>query len=305
MARDCGFDVVGVARARDLAGGVEGERLRAWLRAGRHGTMAWMAREPERRLDPGKVLPGARSVVMVGLNYWDPADGPTGGGLRGRIARYARGADYHRVFEKKLRALGRRVTEDWPEADVRAKVDHGPVLEKVWAERAGLGWRGKHTNLVSREYGSWLLLGVLLTTLDLEPDDPETDHCGTCTACLDACPTGAFPAPYEIDARRCLSYLTIEHSGPMSDELDARSADWLFGCDVCLAVCPWNRFERPATEPDLRPRPETAFPVLEDLRTIARAEFQALYRGTPLLRAGWERVRTRAEAIARRLGPTG
>lgn len=280
-----GFDAVGFARAEDLRGTVDGRRFLAWLAEGAHGDMAYLERGPQRRLDPAAVLPGARTVMVVALTYRRQDDEPVLRAGSGRIARYARRRDYHKIFAARLKVLQSDLSAVLPGASARAYVDTGPVLEKLWAERAGLGWRGKHTNLVSRLHGSWLLLGVLLIDRDLEPDTPERDHCGTCTRCLDACPTAAFPAPYRLDARRCISYLTIEHRGAIPMELRPLLGDRVFGCDDCLDVCPWNRFARAGREADFRPRPETLGPLLADLVTMDEPEFLRRFAGTPVTRA--------------------
>lgn len=294
LALAAGFDVVGVAALGSLEGTPEGERVRAWLAEGRHGEMAYLAREPERRLDPARVLPGARSIVCVALNYGGRGEEAlaNSGPSRGRIARYARGRDYHKVFAAKLRLLEEALREAFPGVEARSYVDTGPVLEKLWAERAGLGWRGKHTNLVSRGWGSWLLLGEVLLDLDLAPDDAEADHCGTCTRCIDACPTRAITAPYRLDARLCISYLTIEHRGAIPVELRPLMGDHVFGCDDCLQVCPWNRFAREAHEVDFAPRAEAIAPLLTELVAITDEEFLRRYAGTAIMR-------TKREGLAR------
>ena len=283
LARAAGFDAVGIARLERLEGGEEGARLTTWVSEGRHGTMGYMARNTDRRLDPSRVLPGARTILCVALNYGDTRrEGEHG---TGQIARYARGRDYHKVFERRLEELERRLKDAFPGVATRRYVDTGPVLEKLWAERAGLGWRGKHTNLVSREWGSWLLLGEVLLDLELASDSAGADFCGTCTRCLDACPTAAFPAPYQIDANRCLSYLTIEHRGSIPLEFREALGDRVFGCDDCLEACPWNRFAQEAREANFRPRPELIAPLLTDLVTMDDAEFLRRFAGTAVMRA--------------------
>ena len=282
LAREAGFDAVGIARIEDLI--EEKNRVLEWVERGRHGTMEYMARNTDRRLDPSRILPGAKSIVCLALNYGggSPSDVTA---RRGRIARYARGRDYHKVFTRRLTEFERLLQGGFPGVQSRQYVDTGPVLEKLWAERAGLGWRGKHTNLVSREWGSWLLLGEVLVDVDLEPDAREEDHCGTCTRCLEACPTNAFPAPYQLDANRCLSYLTIEHRGSIPVEFREALGDRVFGCDDCLDACPWNRFAREAREAEFRPRPELIAPLLIDLVTMDDAEFLRRFAGTAVMRA--------------------
>ena len=242
-----GFALVGVARAETVA---DASLLAEWLDRSHHGTMAWMARHFEERVDPRKLVPGCRSVVCVGLVY-GAAQTPGPEGVR--VARYAAGEDYHQVLRDKLHALldhGRRLD---PAFDGRAFVDSAPVMDRYWAERAGLGWRGKNTLLLNKRLGSFLFLGELLVKAELEPDLPGTDHCGSCTRCLDACPTGALVEPYLLDARRCISYWTIEHRGELDPAQEAATGEWLFGCDVCQAVCPWNRDAPDADEPRLLP----------------------------------------------------
>ena len=283
LAERAGFDAVGIARLEPLPGTDEGSRFQEWIARERHGTMRYMARNLDRRLDPSVILPGARSIVSVALNYGEStAKVPRG---HGRIARYARGRDYHKVFDRHLSAFERSLEESFPGIATRHYVGTGPVLEKLWAERAGLGWRGKHTNLLSREWGSWLLLGEVLVDLDLEPDAPAEDHCGTCTRCLDACPTAAFPAPYQLDANRCLSYLTIEHRGSIPIEFRPLLGDRVFGCDDCLDACPWNKFAQTSREADFKPRPELLAPLLTDLVTMDDAEFLRRFAGTAVMRA--------------------
>jgi epoxyqueuosine reductase len=252
--------------------------------------MAWMAETFERRADPKKLMHDAKSVVMLGLNY-----GPDANPLlapprpeTGAISVYARHRDYHDVIKGKLKELAAfLVAAARPEkADVKVFVDTAPLLEKPLAARAGLGWQGKHTNLVSREFGSWLFLGAILTNLELPPDSPESDHCGQCRACLDACPTGAFPAPYQLDARRCISYLTIEHEGPIPRELRPSIGNRIYGCDDCLAVCPWNKFASQGREAKLAARADLDAPPLAELARLDDASFRSLFAGGPIKRIG-------------------
>jgi epoxyqueuosine reductase len=285
LARAAGFDAVGIAGVQTLRGGPEGERFLRWLEHGRQGEMAYLERASHRRLDPGQILPGCRSIVCLALNHGDPmGEAPSPAGT-GRFARYARGRDYHKIFSSSLKKLELRLREELS-ANSRRYVDTGPVLEKLWAERAGLGWRGKHTNLVSRSWGSWLLLGEVLLDVELEADQPESDHCGSCTRCIEVCPTRAIPAPYELDARRCISYLTIEHRGPIPEELRPLMGDHVFGCDDCLEVCPWNRFARTAREAGFKPRPPVVGSLLTELVTMDETEFRSRFEGTAVMRAG-------------------
>ena len=300
-----GFDAVGVAAPDGL--GPAARRLHQFLAGGLHGDMGWMAAKAERRADPRRLWPAVRSIIVVGLNY-APSDGH---GLAGRdgagrpgtgaISVYAQGRDYHAVLKKRLKACARWIAES-SGAEVKAFVDTAPVMEKPLAERAGIGWQGKHTNLVSREHGSWLFLGAVFTTLALAPDAPEDDHCGDCRACLDVCPTGAFPAPYQIDARRCISYLTIEHAGHIAREFRAPMGNRIYGCDDCLAVCPWNKFARTAATEELRPRAELAAPELAELAGLDDAAFRRRFAGTAIKRTGRDRF-VRNVMIA--LGNTG
>ena len=229
------------------------ERFAAFLAEGGHGDMDWLARDPHRRADPRALWPEVRSIVMLGLNY-GPDDDPLAileRRDRGAVSVYAQGDDYHDIIKPRLKSIARWLTQNGG-GDVKVFVDTAAVMEKPLAAAAGLGWQGKHTNLVSRAHGSWLFLGAIFTTLDLPPDAPEVDHCGTCRACLDVCPTAAFPAPYRLDPRRCISYLTIEHKGPISRELRPLMGNRIYGCDDCLAVCPWNKFAQAGREAEAR-----------------------------------------------------
>lgn len=274
-ARQAGFARVGVARAAPA------ERFESFLAAlarGDQADMAWLARPDTlaKRRDPAEILPDLRSLVVVAESYWTDDDG-------GPVARYARGEDYHQVLSTRLKPVVAAVESLGGRA--RAYVDTGPILEVQWAARAGLGWIGRNGLLLSRDGGTWWLLGVVLTTLELEPDEPVADHCGSCTRCLDACPTDAFRGPYRLDSRRCLSYLTIEHRGPIPEELREGMGEHLFGCDVCQEVCPWSRkFPVPAGDPALRPRPDDPTGDLSALLSLSEAGFRARFAGSPLSR---------------------
>jgi epoxyqueuosine reductase len=298
QALGTGFTAVGFAEARLAA--EAGARLRSFLAAGWQGDMGWLAREPARRSDPRALWPAAQSVVALGASY-APADDPLAAAARkgrGAISVYARTQDYHDVLKRRLKALGQWIAATY-QAEVKVFVDTAPVMEKPLAAQAGLGWQGKHTNLVSRAHGSWLFLGEILTTLDLAPDPPAADHCGSCRRCLEACPTGALPAPYRLDARRCISYLTIEHKGHIAPELRPLIGTRVYGCDDCLAVCPWNRFARAASDRDLAPRIELMAPRLTDLAALDDATFRAVFAGTAIKRTGRDRfVRNVLIAIA-------
>jgi epoxyqueuosine reductase len=262
------------------------ERYEAWLAAGRHAGMAWLAsaRHRERRADPRRLMAGIRSVVCVALVH-DPGRDPARDARLGRIARYAAGEDYHRLMKEKLAALAGFVLERLPEARALGYSDTGAILERGWAERAGLGWIGKHSGLLSSRIGSWFLLGELLVDRELEPDGPlPREHCGRCRRCIDACPTGAIVAPYQLDARRCISYLTIEHRGPIPREMRPLIGDWIFGCDVCQEVCPWNRFAPPAREARLHARDLEGW-TLERFLELDDAGFRTLFADSPIRRA--------------------
>jgi len=283
-----GFDTVGFTRPDAVADAAP--RLHRFLADGMHGDMDWLRAKAERRAAPGALWPEVRSVVMLGLNY-GPAEDPLPRLLRrdrATVSVYAQGADYHDVAKRKLKQLGRAVAERYV-ADLKVFVDTAPVLEKPLAGAAGLGWQGKHTNLVSREFGSWLFLGALFTTLDIEPDTPAADACGTCQACQDICPTAAFPAPYRLDARRCISYLTIEHKGHIAAEFRRPMGNRIYGCDDCLAVCPWNKFAARATETAFEPRAELVAPRLADLAHLDEAAFRQVFAGSPVKRIGRDR----------------
>jgi epoxyqueuosine reductase len=262
-------------------------RLRQFLADGAHGDMAWMAEKTDRRGDPRTLWPQVRAIIMLGANY-APGDDPLAILRRrshGAISVYAQGDDYHDVIKPRLKQLGRWLIER-AGGDIKVFVDTAPVMEKPLAAAAGLGWQGKHTNLVSRDYGSWLFLGAIFTTLELPPDEAETDHCGSCRACLDICPTAAFPAPYRLDARRCISYLTIEHKGPIPDALRPLIGNRIYGCDDCLAVCPWNKFAQVGRETKLAARTALQAPPLADLALLDDAGFRALFAKSPVKRIG-------------------
>jgi epoxyqueuosine reductase len=280
-----GFDAVGFTRA-SLPAEIRA-RLDAFLAAGRHGTMRWLAERAAQRAHPQALWPEAVSVIALGMSYAPDRDPMETLARRevGTISVYARGRDYHDVVKGRLKQLGRFLHARFG-ADLKVFVDTAPVMEKPLAAQAGIGWQGKHTNLVSRRHGSWLFLGEIYTTLDLPPDPPHPDRCGSCRRCLDICPTEAFPAPYQLDATRCISYLTIEHDGPIPEELRPAMGNRIYGCDDCLAVCPWNRFATAAREAKLHAREQLNAPHLADLARLDDAAFRALFAGSPIKRSG-------------------
>jgi epoxyqueuosine reductase len=287
-ALELGFDAVGFAKAA-LATEAQ-ENLKTFIAQGLHGEMDWMPAKADRRGDPQVLWPDAKSVVVLGLNYGPDADPLESepASDRANISVYARHRDYHDVLKKKLKSLGRWIAET-QKTEVKVFVDTAPVMEKPLAQSGGIGWQGKHTNLVSRALGSWLFLGEVFLALDLEPDAPESDHCGECRRCLDACPTQAFPAPYRIDARRCISYLTIEHKGPIPHDLRPLIGNRIYGCDVCLAVCPWNKFAQAGAQPELKARADLTAPELAELATLDAAAFRQRFAGSPIKRIGRDR----------------
>lgn len=290
-----GFVAFGVAAADSAP--LAGERLREWLAQGRHGDMIWMADTVDRRASPAGLWPDVRSVIMLGTSY-APALDPlrhAGRGDTGVISIYALGNDYHDVIKKRLKSLARFLvaaapSAELPDLQVKVFVDTAPVMEKPLAAAAGLGWQGKHSNVVSRAHGSWLFLGAIYTTLELPVDAPHADRCGSCERCQVACPTQAFPAPYQLDARRCISYLTIEHKGPIPPEFRAAIGNRIYGCDDCLAVCPWNRFAAASREMAFAPRAELTAPALAELLMLDDAGFREVFAGSPVKRIGRDRM---------------
>ena len=288
QARVEGFASVGIAPAAiDRA-----EQLEAWLADGAHGSMEWMERRVDERSSPQGLWADARSVIALGMSYAPEIDplALASEGDRGRISVYAQGRDYHDTVKKALKRLARWLVAEMPGAEVKVFVDTAPVMEKPLGAAAGIGWQGKHTNLVSQAHGSWLFLGAIYTTLELGTDEPHQDRCGSCDACQRACPTDAFPAPYRLDARRCISYLTIEHSGPIPAEFRKAIGNRIYGCDDCLAVCPWNKFaDAAAANRAFLPRAELVAPRLAELLDLDDAGFRALFSGSPIKRIGRNR----------------
>jgi len=304
QAEALGFSAFGVCKPD--AAPKTAQRLQTFLTDGHHGTMDWMAERAHWRGAPSALWPEARSVIMLAETYTPDSDpmAVLDETDRGNISVYARNRDYHDLVKKKLKRLGRWLIEN-AGGEIKVFVDTAPVMEKPLAAAAGLGWQGKHTNLVSREIGNWFFLGAIFTTLALDPDAAETDHCGSCRACLDICPTDAFPSPYRLDARRCISYLTIEHKGPVDPELRPLMGNRIYGCDDCLAVCPWNKFAQTAAEARYFARVELQRPRLADLAELDDAGFRSLFAGSPIKRIGRNRfVRNVLYAIGNSSDPT-
>ncbi len=291
-----GFHKVGIVRAESL--GPERERLQEWLRRGFQGEMRWMERDPEQRADPRLLFPQARSVVVVALNYYTPHQHTDTPGT-GKISRYAWGDDYHDAVGNRLKSLLAWIKQEWPEAEGKACVDTSPMMDKAWAARAGLGWIGKHTNLITRDYGSWVFLGELLLNLELEPDAvPAEDHCGTCTLCIEACPTSAITEAYVVDSNKCISYATIELRAPeLPFEVATNLDGWLYGCDVCQDVCPWNRFEKETDEPRFEPRDGSVEPRLSEILELTPEAYAARFRRSAVKRAKLDGLRRNARAL--------
>ena len=288
LAKREGFDAMRIARPDAVP--LASERLRDWLALGHHGDMGWMEARAAERGAPQALWPHVRSVIMLGFNYGPSSDPLASLALkdRGTISVYARNRDYHDVIKGRLKTLAQAIVK-LGGGDLKVFVDTAPVMEKPLAEAAGLGWQGKHTVLVSRDFGSWLFLAAIYTTLDLPADAAETDHCGSCRDCLDICPTNAFPRPYVLDSRRCISYLTIEHKGQIAEEFRAAIGNRIYGCDDCLAVCPWNKFAEVASEAKLRARDDLNAPPLAELARLDDAGFRATFSGSPIKRVGRDR----------------
>ncbi len=288
-ARAAGFAKMGICRPDAIPQAAA--RLAAFVADGRHGQMGWMAERMGWRGDPTALWPDAKSVIMLAEPY-TPDDDPLAAldrHDRATISVYAQNRDYHDLVKKRLKRVGRWLLDQAPGHEIKVFVDTAPVMEKPLAQAAGLGWQGKHTNLLSRDLGNWFFLGAIFTTIALPPDAPEEEHCGSCTACLDICPTRAFPAPFQLDARRCISYLTIEHKGPVDPELRPLMGNRIYGCDDCLAICPWNKFAQAASEHRYAARPELVSPPLAELAMLDDAGFRAMFAGSPIKRIGRDR----------------
>lgn len=295
-AFEIGFDKVGIVAADSLD--VEGQRLKEWLRLGYHGEMKWMEREPEKRNDPQLLFPGAKSMIVLALNYYTPhehQDDPA----RGKISRYAWGDDYHDVMQEKMRLLLDWIKTENPGAEGKVCCDIQPVMDKAWAVRAGLGWLGKHSNVISTEFGSWFFIGEIILDLELDYDiETVPDHCGSCTACLDACPTHAILEPFLVDSNRCLSYATIELRTPkLPDDIVSNLDGWLYGCDICQDVCPWNRFQRPSGETRFEPREGNVSPDLAEIAAITDDEYALKFRRSAMKRTKLSGLKRNALAL--------
>lgn len=293
-ARFEGFNKVGIVGAESLED--EGRRLKQWLARGHHGEMRWMARDVHKRLDPREIFPQARSVIVVALNYFTPHQHQQSPAT-GKVSRYAWGDDYHDVVKEKLVSLLEWIKEQEPSAEGKVCVDIQPVMDKAWAVRAGLGWLGKHSNVITQEHGSWVFIGELLLNLELEYDRERVeDHCGTCTLCIDACPTAAITEPYVVDSNKCISYATIELRAPeLPAEMDL--AGWLYGCDICQDVCPWNRFEQTTNEKRFEPREGNVEPRLSDILELTPETYAARYRGSAMKRAKLSGLQRNAHSL--------
>jgi epoxyqueuosine reductase len=292
-----GFHKVGVVRAERLD--AEAPRLKEWLARGHHGEMAWMARDVEKRLNPLEIFPQARSIVVVALNYYTPAQHEENSNT-GKVSRYAWGDDYHDVLKTKLESLLSWIRERVPEAAGKICVDIQPVMDKAWAVRAGIGWLGKHSNVITQEFGSWVFIGELLLNLELDADaEVSEDHCGTCTLCIDACPTQAITEPYVVDSNRCISYATIElRTSELPESIQQRLSGWLYGCDICQDVCPWNRFEAATEEPRFAPRDGNVNADLGAVLELTPETYAARFRGSAMKRAKLHALQRNARALS-------
>jgi epoxyqueuosine reductase len=300
-AHELGFDRCGFARAGMLD--EEAHKLEEWLQQDRHGTMQWMERHFDKRIDPTVLVPGSKSVVSVIAGYRFSENEEFDRQCAGtpKIAKYARGRDYHKVFKSKLKKLFRFTEELIGQINGRVFVDSAPVMDKAWARRAGLGWIGKNSNLLNKTHGSWFLIGEMIVDIPFVYDAPETDHCGTCTSCIDACPTNAIYEPYKVDSNKCISYLTIELKDNIPEEFQEQLGEWMFGCDICQDVCPWNRKSAYGHIDDLRPRDQVLAPPDRDWTSLTKEGFDTLFEGSPVRRAGYDRFKNQAEIVMNNL----
>lgn len=297
-ALELGFAKVGIVRAEAMQ--AEGEQLRHWLGRGHHADMAWMEREPEKRSDPTLVLPGARSMIVAGMNYFTPHD-HTNDLDKGKISRYAWGDDYHDIVREKLNGLLEWIKEIEPECSGKACTDTAPVMDKAWAIRAGIGWLGKHSNVITTELGSWIFIGEILLDVELEYDEERVpDHCGNCTRCIEACPTDAIVEPYVVDAAKCLSYATIElRSNELPTHIAEKMEGWIYGCDICQDVCPWNRFEKPTNEPRFEPRRGETSIAIDEILEMEHESYVERFRKSSIKRAKLPGLKRNAAALKR------
>ncbi len=294
-AQELGFDFCGIAKAEELT--AEARQLESWLSKGYAGTMSWLHNHFELRIDPRKLVPGAKSVVCLGVNYTPPDDSLSKGPIK--LSRYAYGRDYHKVLRKKLKELLGAIREEIGEVEGRAFVDSGPVMEKVWAERAGIGWLGKNGLLLRRDAGSYFFLCELILELELEPDSPVADHCGTCTRCMDACPTDAIPTPQVVDGSKCISYLTIELKDEIPKAFQEKMEGWAFGCDICQEVCPWTRFAQPTQEKKFLPSDELQSLAFDGWEEVSEEIFARVFEGSAVKRTGLSGLRRNLEFLSR------
>ena len=292
-ALELGFSKVGVARFGTMK--TEGARLGEWLARGYQGTMEWMAKNSDKRADVCQILPNAKSIISLALNYYTPTEHSRSPEI-GKISRYAWGDDYHILMTARIQSLADCIISSEPGVNAKFYVDTGPVMDKAWAVRAGVGWLGKHTNVITKEFGSWVFLGEIILDAELEYDEPMVDFCGTCTACIEACPTQAIVDPYVLDSTKCISYLTIEHKGEIPDLLKSKFENWVYGCDICQDVCPWNRFQQPTNERSFSPRAENVDPRIEELERITPEEFTQRFKRSPIKRTKREGLIRNARA---------
>ncbi len=293
-AIELGFHKVGIAKAERLDD--ESIRLEDWLWRDYHASMQWMEKNFEKRIDPCEIVQGAQSIISVAINYYTPTEHSQNPD-DGKISRYAWGDDYHILVTQRIQSLFECIKQLVPDSDGRYYVDTGPMMDKVWAARAGIGWQGKHSNLITKEYGSWVFLGEIITTLKLDYDSPMEDFCGTCTACIDACPTDAIREPYVVDSKRCLSYLTIEHRGEIENQFHGQFENWVYGCDICQDVCPWNRFQKGTEHQEFFPRKENIHPKLDELINISQEEFSRRFKNSPIKRTKREGIIRNASVV--------
>ena len=293
-ALELGFHKIGIATAEALS--EEGDRLQEWLARGYQASMQWMEKNTEKRIDPRNIVRDAQSVISVAVNYYTPFQHRSAND-EGKISRYAWGDDYHDIVTERIQLLFDCIKQMEPAMEGRYYVDTGPVMDKVWAAKAGIGWQGKHTNLITKEYGSWVFLGEIITNLKLDADTPMEDFCGSCTACIDACPTDAIREPYIVDSNKCISYLTIEHRGQIAESLGRNFEQWVYGCDICQDVCPWNRFQQESGDKEFQPREWNKNPQLEELQNISQEEFIRRFKGSPIKRTKREGIIRNAAVV--------